>query len=272
MQKSLSLFSVLIGIAVHCFASPPVPFSGKIAVEGTNFHGTARFAFSIVDGEGQEYWRHAEDEQATIENFVLNGRYVVLLGGQGMQPLPPELFLEHDHLLLRVSVDLQDGAGMRLLQPDQPITSTPYALVADLAHHATVANGVSANGITHSMLSEVVRADLNRSSQISYDQLSADVTEKLNRTITLADLDQQVVAELNDSVAPGSITSNQLSEQILKYIRPEIIEVPKLPDFRQQVYQGQEIVLKGDADGKFLSYQWTRNGQTIPGATSAEYI
>jgi formylglycine-generating enzyme required for sulfatase activity len=253
MHKPLFLFSVFIGIAVHCFASPPVPFSGKIAVEGTNFHGTARFAFSIVDGEGQEYWRHAEDEQATIENFVLNGRYIVLLGGQGMQPLPPELFLEHDHLLLRVSVDLQDGAGMRLLQPDQPITSTPYALVADLAHHATVAYGVSANGITHAMLSEEVRADLNR-------------------TITLADLDQQVVAELNDSVAPGSITSNQLSEQILKYIRPEIIEVPELPDFRQNVYQGQEIVLKGDADGKFLSYQWSRNGQPIPGATSAEYI
>ena len=120
---------------------------------------------------------------------------------------------------------------MRLLQPDQPINSTPYALVADLAHHATVANGVSANGITHAMLSEEVRADLNR-------------------TITLADLDQQVVAELNDSVAPGSITSNQLSEQILKYIRPEIIEVPELPDFRQQVYQGQEIVLKGDACDK----------------------
>ena len=253
MHKSLSLLFVLLGMTLHSFASPPVPFSGKIAVEGTNFHGTAHFAFSIVDGEGQEYWRHAEDEQATIENFVLNGRYVVLLGGQGMQPLPPELFLEHDHLLLRVSVDLQDGAGMRLLEPDQPITSTPYALVADLAHHATVANGVSANAVTHAMLSEEVRADLNRSSQISYDQLSADVTEKLNRTVTLADLDQQVVAELKDSVAPGSITSHQLSEQILKYIRPEIIEVPELPDFRQQVYQGQEIVLKGDADGKFLS-------------------
>ena len=252
MHKSLSLFFVLLGMSLHSFASPPVPFSGKIAVEGTNFHGTARFEFSIVDGEGQEYWRHAEDEQATIENFVLNGRYVVLLGGQGMQPLPPELFLEHDHLLLRVSVDLQDGAGMRLLEPDQTITSTPYALVADLAHHATTANGVSANGITHAMLSEEVRADLNR-------------------TITLADLDQQVVAELNDSVAPGSITSHQLSEQILKYIRPEIIEVPELPDFRQNIYQGQEIVLKGDADGKFLSYQWTRNGQPIPGATSAEY-
>ena len=73
MHMPLFLFSVLIGIAVHCFASPPVPFSGKIAVEGINFHGTARFTFSIVDGEGQEYWRHAEDEQATIENFVLNG-------------------------------------------------------------------------------------------------------------------------------------------------------------------------------------------------------
>ena len=210
MHKPLFLFSVLVGIAVHCFASTPVPFSGKIAVEGINFHGTARFTFSIVDGEGQEYWRHAEDEQATIENFVLNGRYVVLLGGQGMQPLPPELFLEHDHLLLRVSVDLQDGAGMRLLEPDQPITSTPYALVADFAHHATVANGVSANGVTRAMLSEEVRADLNRI--ISFSYLGDDIRNELNATIGLNRLGEDVTAILNRTIYKHMLGSDVLGE------------------------------------------------------------
>ena len=65
--------------------------------------------------------------------LLLNGRYLVLLGGQGMQALPANLFLENDNLFLRVRVDLQDGQGVRLLEPDQPITSTPYALAAELA-------------------------------------------------------------------------------------------------------------------------------------------
>ena len=287
------------------YGSPPVAFSGKIAVDGANFHGTAQFNFSIVNETGEKVWAHSEEENASIENFVTNGRYIVLLGGQGMQPLPSELFLEHDHLLLRISVDLQDGAGTRLLEPDQPITSTPYALVADIARHASIANGVSANGISHAMLSEEIRSDLNRTIDrarlsedvlakldeelvitremlpedvrndlnrtISYPHLSSEVREDLNRTITLADLDQQVVAELNDSVAPGSITTNQLNEQILKYLRPEITQSPVLRKDREQVYTGQTITLSSDAEGKFLSYQWLKDGEPVPGATSREF-
>ena len=56
--------------------------------------------------------------------------------------------------------------------------------------------------------------------------LPEDVQNDLNRTITLSDLDPQVVADLNDSVADGSITTNQLNEQILKYLRPEITQSP----------------------------------------------
>ena len=75
-----------------------MPFSGKLAVDGKNFHGNALFAFSLVDGEGAEHWKHASENNATIENFVLNGRYLVLLDGQGMQTLPANLFLENDNI------------------------------------------------------------------------------------------------------------------------------------------------------------------------------
>ena len=47
----LILLSLFAGIQL--FAAPPVPFSGKLAVDGTNFHGNALFSFSIVDGEEQ---------------------------------------------------------------------------------------------------------------------------------------------------------------------------------------------------------------------------
>ena len=50
-----------------------------------------------------------------------------------MNSLPPELFLNHDKLYLKVEFDKEDGEGLRHLAPDQLITATPRALVADLA-------------------------------------------------------------------------------------------------------------------------------------------
>jgi N-acetylneuraminic acid mutarotase len=251
--KSLIL---LLGFftGLQLLASPPVPFSGKLAVDGTNFHGNALFSFSIVDQEGAVHWRHAEEQDSTIEIFVLNGRYVALLGGQGMLPLPADLFLKEKSLSLRVSVDLQDGQGMRLLSPDQQITSTPYALAAELAQlaeRATIADAVKTGSITASMLQPALLEDLNRTTElgeitrdmlpqdvrndlnatITRDRLSADVradlnrtvrlqdlspevSQSINRTITLGDLDSQVITELNNSIAPGSISLDQLSQQV----------------------------------------------------------
>ena len=239
MKNRTFRFSTIIYFLLQsfCVASLPVAFSGKIALDGINFHGPAHFAFSIVDKDGVEYWRHAEENNATIENFVHNGRYLVLLGGQGMLPLPPELFLQQEGLLVRVSVDLLDGMGMRLLQSDQSITATPYSLVSDLARraeYASVASAVSPHGITQVMLSP------------------------------------ELLADLNDSASRGSITPNELNEQILKYFRPEIIKPPVLLNTREHVYTGQSITLSSDAVGKFLSYQWTKDGVPITGATSRE--
>ena len=70
---------ILLLAASYLVASPPVPFSGKLAVDGKNFHGNALFAFSLVDGEGVVHWKHANEPDARIENFVMNGRYLVLL-------------------------------------------------------------------------------------------------------------------------------------------------------------------------------------------------
>ena len=50
-----------------------------------------------------------------------------------MNSLAPELFLNHDKLYLKVEVDMGDGEGLRHLAPDQLITATPRALVAEVA-------------------------------------------------------------------------------------------------------------------------------------------
>jgi len=203
-------------------ASPPVPFSGKLAVDGKNFHGNALFAFSIVDQEGAVHWRHAEAEDSTIENFVLNGRYLVLLGGHGMKQLPADLFLEQKSLFLRVSVDLQDGQGMRLLSPDQRITSSPYALaaeVAQLAQRATIANGLEPGSVTAEMLNQKLLQDLNRTQEIgeiTRDMLPQDVRDDLNRTIGIDQLSAEVTSKLNRelSIEPGSIGKSLLSQDV----------------------------------------------------------
>ena len=117
--------------------------------------------------------------------------------------------------------------------------------------------------IDRSRLSADVLADLNRT--IGEEQLSAQVTDKLNRTITLGDLDPQVVADLNDSVADGSITTNQLNEQILKYLRPEIVVQPVEP---VNEYQGATVVLSSVVEGKFVSFQWFKNEVEISGETN----
>ena len=60
---------------------------------------------------------------------------------------------------------------------------------------------------------------------------------------------------MSADIGPGSITTNQLNEQILKYLRPEVVLSPELPQNREQVYTGQSVTLSADAEGKYLTYQ-----------------
>jgi formylglycine-generating enzyme required for sulfatase activity len=124
-----------------------------------------------------------------------------------MNALPPQLFLDNDELYVKVRFDNGDGKGLRHLAPDQRITATPRALVAEVAKTA-------------------------------------------------------------NSVRAGGISTAQFNEQILKYLRPEIIESPKV---QSVALQGASMTLSSRAEGKYLNYQWYRNGQLISGATNEDY-
>jgi len=132
MNKTLIiLFPFLFMLSLY--SAPPIPYSGKIDIRGVNYFGEAQFAFSLHDGNGTTHWNNGKQPGETIKVTIRNGRYSVLLGGQGMTSLSPQLFLNQDKLYLKVEVDTGDGKGLRHLAPDQLITSTPRALVADLA-------------------------------------------------------------------------------------------------------------------------------------------
>ena len=89
MKRYLFLISFLLGVFSSLFGTSPIPYSGKIAVEDVNYEGIARFSFSLVDANGTAVWRNGSDLNQTISVMVTNGRYSVLLGGQGMNPLSP---------------------------------------------------------------------------------------------------------------------------------------------------------------------------------------
>jgi formylglycine-generating enzyme required for sulfatase activity len=186
-----------------------------VSIDGINYHGSAQFQFSLEDANGTEHWRNGVDANESIRVFVDNGRYSVMLGGQGMNPLPPELFLQHEELYLSVSFD--KGDGPRTLGPDQLITATPRALVAEVAK----------------------------------------VAEKLSGAIT------------PQMIEPSSITTAQLNEQILKYLKPEITLTPQASGL---VFGGQTVTLLSQAEGKYLTYQWYKNGEPIAGATGDLYV
>ena len=69
-------------------------------------------------------------------------------------------------------------------------------------------------------------------------------------------------------IQSSSITTAQLNEQILKYLKPEITLQPQTPGL---IFSGQSMNLTSQAEGKFLTYQWQRNGQPIAGATGKSF-
>jgi len=230
--QSFLLLSFLFTFSL--WSATPVPYSGKIDIRGVNYFGEAQFAFSLHDGNGTTHWRNGKQPGETIKVTIRNGRYSVLLGGQGMNSLPPELFLNHDELYLKVEFDNEDGEGLRHLAPDQLITATPRALVADLAkvsEVAKVAEKVGNGAITRDMLSSEVLAQLDANATaspsapvtITREMLPADVLADLNKSsttsspITLSMLAPEVTAKLdqNITIRASSITKSMLAQEVL---------------------------------------------------------
>ena len=120
------------------------------------------------------------------------------------------------------------------------------------------------------MLGQDVLSDLNRTLLLS--DLSPAVSQSINRTVTKQMLGQDVLSDLNRTVtqmAQNTITTAQLNEQILKYLKPEITHTPQAPGL---IFGGQTVTLHSRAEGKYLTYQWYKNGQPIAGATKDRYV
>jgi hypothetical protein len=220
------------------------------------------------------------EPQASVSVPVNGGLYAILLGNtaqQGMGAIDPAVFVQHTDAKLRVW--FSDGVnGFQQLSPDRPFASVPYAFSAATA---TIAPG----SIDRSMLSEDIISDLNRT--ISHNDLSPQIKADINATIGLDRLSAEVILKLeqNATITNGSvtgskmadgavtankissntITTNKLNEQILKYLKPEITSQPQA----QNVYADTNATFSVIAEGKYLTYQWKKDGLDLAGETNA---
>ena len=221
--------SIILSPCGQSLLAASVPYSGKVAINGLNFHGNAKFTFALRDANGTVHWRNGADANASINVPVDRGLYIVLLGGQGMNPIPSSLFLEHHELYLETHFYRDDTQEWLHMLPDQRITSAPHALSADLAEVANLANlakAVEPGAITKSMLAADVLADLNATVVVSEqnntgqivsitrDMLPWDVLQDLNGTIARSRLSVDVLDDLNQSIK--AITRDMLPWDVLQ--------------------------------------------------------
>ena len=102
----LSLISLTVCLLQ---ASVPVPYAGKVSIEERTFTDSSSSCLRSTPASNDMVWDSGSDP---IEVPVSNGRYLVLLGGQGMRPLPTSLFHENDELYVGVYADLpNDDVG-----------------------------------------------------------------------------------------------------------------------------------------------------------------
>ena len=225
---------------------PVINYAGQVSVDGEPFEGTGSFKFALLGAKGKTtLWSNdgtsvgGTEPKSSVSVSVNGGLYSILLGNiaiDGMGPIDPAIFTENSGAKLRVW--FSDGVnGFERLKPDRPFASVPYAFSAG---NAKLAESVKLTPGT-----------------ITKQMLSKDVLSDLNRTIT------------PNMIKPSSITPAQLNDKILKYLKPEITLAPQAPGM---IFKGQQVTLNAQAEGKFLKYQWLKNGKEIKGATKDRLV
>ena len=79
--------------------------------------------------------------------------------------------------------------------------------------------------------------------------------------ITGSKLESSIINDLNSSIADGSVSKAKMDPNLVRYFVPEISTNPSAVS----IIQGTGTTLSVQADGKFLSYQWQKNGVNISG-------
>jgi hypothetical protein len=110
--------------------------------------------------------------------------------------------------------------------------------------------GQSATGVYSN---KVFAADLNASVDGIYDLYRKDGDAPVGTPV------------VQSEYADGSVTTSKLDATILKYLKPEITAQPQA----QTVYAYSNFSYSVTAEGKYLTYQWKKDGVDLTGETNA---
>jgi N-acetylneuraminic acid mutarotase len=104
-----------------------------------------------------------------------------------------------------------------------------------------------------SFSNKVFAADLNASVEGVYDLYRKDGDAPVGTPV------------VQSEYADGSVTTSKLDATILKYLKPEITSPPEV----QTVYTDNNVSFSVSAEGKYLSYQWKKDGVDLAAETNA---
>ena len=110
---------------------------------------------------------------------------------------------------------------------------------------------------------KVYAADLNASIAGVYDLYHKDGIASAGTPLVQAEVADGSVTTAK--IASNTITTSDLSEQILKYLKPEITAQPQ----PQTVYADSNASFSVTAAGKYLTYQWKKDSSNLTGETNA---
>ena len=289
-----------------CVGVPPIiNYAGQIAVDGEGFNGGGLFKFKLVETDkNTTLWSNdgnnsnEGEPNSAIAIQVSGGLYSILLGNTaipGMEAIDPNIF--KNNLNVKLQVWFSDGVnGFQKLNPDRPFASVPYAFSAGAAP-------LKEGSVTLSHLSQEVINELN--STITKSRLSSEILDELNATIRRERLSQDLRNELNATIPKSRLSlslQNELYSTIGKdrlstEIQSELNSTQTLAsivsmntgifDSGLRAYlrpilrgginvtsaiEGQVAELRAPTvEGRFLLYQWYKDGEEIPDANSTSY-
>ena len=230
MRRFAQFLTLFMVAVLSAHAVPAVlNYAGQVAVNGQPFDGQGLFKFALVNADGNaSYWSN----DGTSANGSEPAAHVSIPVNGGLYSL----------LLGNTAM-----SGMGSIDPQV------FAQNTDAKLRVWFSDGV--NGFQ----------------QLSPDRpfasvpyaFSAENAKSANTAKTV-----EAGAITPQMIQSSSITTAQLNEQILKYLKPEITTHPQAPGL---IFSGQSMNLTSQAEGKFLTYQWQRNGQPIAGATGPSF-
>ena len=231
-MKSMCFAFLILSFSVSSsYSVPPViNFAGQVAVDGEAFDGEGLFKFAIVNDLGTNtYW--SNDGTSTA----------------GSEPTAS------------VSVSVNGGLysvllGNSSIQGMNAIDSVVFQQHGDAKLRVWFNDGT--NGFQ----------------QLTPDRPFASVPYAMSSgnagTVDIAPgsidgsmLWPSLLADLNSSITDGSISKAKMDPNLVRYFVPEISTSPAAVS----IIQGTDTTLSVQAEGRFLSYQWQKNGVNISG-------